>query len=209
MIAFKKKALLSLAIAGLVSTQVQAASVSGSMDLKVTMPEILVLYHFDEVQIDLSEAHAATAANDSDDHEISETLAAPITGTMGSPVTAALSIAGADTHAATNQTVNVTLTDAWAVRSISSANVTVAGSIQTSTLTHATVGTSSIGVSGMTLSSGGTTAGSLSLAPQWAVQKGDISFALDLTTATHAGLYQSAAAPAAGTDTFLLTLTGI
>lgn len=209
MIAFKNKALLSLAIAGLVSTQVQAASISGSMDLKVTMPEVLVLYHFDEVQIDLADAHTVTAANDNDDHEISEGDAGVVNGTMGTPVTAALGIVGTDSHATTNQTVNVTLSDAWAIRTIASGNVTVTGSIQTTTLTHDTVGTSTIGVSAMTLTSGGTTAATVSLAPQWALQTGDISFELDLTTATHAGLYQSAATASPGTDTFLLTLTGI
>lgn len=208
MIMSKKKALLSLAVAGLVSAQAQAASVSGSMDLKVTMPEILVLYHFDEVQIDLSDSHTITAANDSDPHEISETAAAPITGTMGTPVTGALNIQGADTHGTAQQSVDVTLTDAWAIRSISSADVTVAGSIQTATLTHTTTNTSTIGVSDLALTSGTNSGASVSLAPQWALQKGDISFKLNLSNATHAGLYQSAATPADGTDTFLLTLTG-
>lgn len=203
----KKKALLSLALAGILSAPAQAASVSGSMDLKVTMPEILVLYHIDEVQIDLQEAHTATAANDSDDHEISETFGGTITGTMGTPVTGALGITGTDTHTA-NHTVNVTLTDAWAVRSISSDDVTVAGSIQTATLTHDTVGASTIGVSGMTIASGAASGASVDLAPQWGLQKGSISFTLDLTSATHAGLYQSADPQADATDTFLLTLTG-
>ena len=206
MIAFKKKALLSLAIAGLVSTQVQAASVSGSVDLKVTMPEILVLYHVDEVQINLSDAHTATAANDSDEHEISETAAGAITGTMGTPVTGALGITGTDAHAATNQTITVSLTDVWAVRSISSADVNVAGSINTATLTHAEGST--IGVSAMELTSGANTGDNLDLAPQWGLQKGGINFELDLSSASHAGVYQSAATTADLTDTFLLTLTG-
>lgn len=207
MIAHKKHALLSLAIAGLLSSPLQAASISGSMDLTVTMPEILVLYHFDSVQIDLSDANTSTAANDSDPFEISEGAASAVSGTMGTPVTAALSITGTDTHAGA-QTVNVTLTDAWAVRSISSGDVTVAGSIQTDELTHATEATSTIGVSNMTLTSGGASGTSVDLAPQWALQKGGISFELDLSSASHAGTYQSAATATDATDTFLLTLTG-
>lgn len=206
MITSKKKALLSLAAAGLIGTQVQAASVSGSLDLKVTMPEILVLYHFNEVQIILDEEHSPTAANDTDAHEVGEGNVT-ITGTMGAPLTAALSIPGADTHS-TNQTLSVTLNDAWAVRSVSSANVTVAGSIQTATLTHSTENGSTIGVSAMSLSSGNSSGASVSLAPQWAVQKGSISFELDLSSAAHSGSYASAATTANGTDTFLLTLTG-
>ena len=200
----KKKALFALAATSLLSTQIQAASVSGSMDLKVTMPEILVLYHFDEVQIDLTDAHTPTAANDSDDHEISETFAGTVTGAMGTPITQALSITGADTHAGETGTLAVTLTDAWAVRSISSADVTVTGSIQTNDLTHAAGST--IGVSAMELTSGGSTGTSVDLAPQWALQTGDISFELDLSSASHAGLYETAGTDA--TDTFLLTLTG-
>jgi len=204
----KKKTLLSLALAGLVSTQVQAASVSGSMDLKVTMPEILVLYHFDEVQIDLTSAGVSTAANDSDPYEVSEGAASTVTGPMGTPITAALAIEGEGTYATASQTLDVVLESAWAVRSISSADVTVSGSVQTGTLTHATESGSSIAVTNMTLTAGSATGTSVDLAPQWALQTGSINFQLNLEDAEHAGLYQSAATAAENTDTFLLTLTG-
>ncbi len=201
-----KAALLSLAAAGLLSTPVQAASVSGSVDLKVNMPEILVLYHVDEIEINLADAQAATAATD---HVVSETTAA-ITGTMGAPISAALTIAGTDAaHSSTTNNINVSLTDAWAVRSLSSDDVVISGVINTDTLQHETDTDSEIGVSNLTLTSGAATpATSLALAPQWDLQKGGISFTLDLSAADHAGAYTSAATPADATDTFLLTLTG-
>jgi len=201
MIAFKKKALLSLAAAGLVSTQVHAASVSGSMDLTVTMPEILVLYHFDEVDIDLSGAGTQEAVSEGDKVVTSTTTVSPITG--------ALSIQGttsaAGTTVGTSDTVRVDLSNAWAIRSISSGTVEVAGSIENNTLEHATEAGSEITVSNLSLTSGALTGASLDLDPQWALQSGDISFELDLSAASHAGDYAGAAA---GSDTFLLTLTG-
>ncbi|MGB0865375.1 MAG: hypothetical protein ACPGSC_02640 [Granulosicoccaceae bacterium] len=196
MIVSKKKTLLSLAVAGLLSSPLQAASVSGAMDLSVTMPEILVLYHFDSVQIDLTDAN---------NQAVSEGAAANVTiATSAAPATGALSIDGTTPTLPAQETVTVTLTDAWAIRSISSADVEVSGSIENATLTHTTAATSTIGVSNLSLEAGGSTGAAVTLAPQWAVQKGNISFDLSLATASHAGTYTSGGT----TDTFLLTLTG-
>lgn len=192
MIAFKKKALLSLAIAGLVSTQAQAA-VTGSMDLSVTMPEILVLYHFDKVTLDLTAAAAEQVVSEGDK---------VVTGTATiTPVTGALSIQGATTVGTTSN-VAVTLNNAWAVRSISANTVKVAGSIESTELTGANG--SVIGVTGMNLTSGTESGADVDLSSQWAVQTGNIEFELDLSNATEAGVYDNNGT----SDTFLLTLSG-
>jgi len=205
-----QKPLLAAAVTALTLSSAHAGSISGSMDLKVNMPEILVLYHFDEVEINLEAATVSTPANDSDNYEISEGNAGTVTGPMGAPLTGALNIdgSGGPTDGAANQTLEVTLTDAWAIRSVSTGDVTVSGSIQTGTLTHTDDASATIGVGAMELAANGTSGASVTLAPQWGLQKGDISFELDLSSANKAGSYVSAAAADDGTDTFLLTLTG-
>ncbi len=192
MIATKyKAALLSLAAAGLLSTSVQAASVNGETKLTVNMPEILVLYHFDEIEIDLT-GPAATA--------VPQTAALSVTAALGTNISTeadTLGASGAVNPLTSSNNMTVNIEGAWAVRSLSSANVSITGSIQNGTLAHesGTVG-QEITVSGLTLSTN-------SVAPGWSLATGDMTFSLDLSGATAAGAYTTA-----GTDTFLLTLTG-
>ena len=75
-----------LAVSGLVlsvASMASAASVSGSTDFRVTLPEILVLYHWDDAHLILQDI-ATTPGNDSDaGREISDVTSRTLTDTLG------------------------------------------------------------------------------------------------------------------------------
>lgn len=187
-----------------------SAAVSGTTDFRVTLPEILVLYHWDDAKLDLTDAGSVI----NDNTTRNETAA--VTGSSFT-ITGDVTTTGGNTTAYP-ATLDVTLQNAWAVRSLSSGNVSLNLGIQENTLTNTTVSSSDIIVQNATLNAGSAVSGNDSptvvLASGFAPVLGDIDFQLDLTNANAPGEYNTrgTAGPAApsdnGTDTFLLTLTG-
>ncbi|WP_242678724.1 hypothetical protein [Psychrobacter pygoscelis] len=196
-----------------------AASISGSTDFRVTLPEILVLYHWDDAHLTLTDV-ATTPDNDSDTgREISDTTAHDLTAPLGnSPYTITGDVATTAPNNALN-TVAVTLKNSWAVRSLSSGDVSLSLTNPNSTLKNVTDNSVTITTSNATLAStsngvAGSNSANMTIPSGWAPVMGDINFDLDLSSANKPGEYNTrgVAGPATtsdeATDTFLLTLQG-
>ena len=215
---FGKLAVSALALS---VASVASAEISGSTDFRVTLPEVLVLYHWDDAHLILSEV-ATTPDNDSDPREISDTSAHDLNATLGSgpyTITGDVNTTAPTGGNSVNGTVNVTLQNSWAVRSLSSAPVSLALTNPNSTLINETVATSTIATQNATLASTGTgVTGSgtanITIPSGFAPVLGDIVFDLDLANANNSGEYNTRGVAGAATtadedtDTFLLTLTG-
>lgn len=218
------KIALATATISMASVASAANSISGSTDFRVTLPEILVLYHWDDAHLTLQELTTTTAANDSDAREISDERAHDLTANIAAgtyeitqnPINPDL----ASTERTSNNKVSVTLKDAWAVRSLSSAPVTLALT-NTNNILKSVVAKdkSSITTEKAVLVStasgiGNTGTASITIPSGWTAVKGDIKFDLNLANANHSGEYNTrgdagkATTADEGTDTFLLTLTG-
>ena len=211
-----------IAVSGVVlsmASVASAASISGSTDFRVTLPEILVLYHWDDAHLTLTDI-ATTPDNDSDTgREISDTTAHDLTASLGSgPYTITGDVATTAPSNALN-TVAVTLKNSWAVRSLSNGNVSLALTNPNPTLKNVTDNSVTITTSNATLAStsngvGGSNSANMTIPSGWAPVMGDINFNLDLSGANKPGEYNTrGVAGAASTseeasDTFLLTLQG-
>lgn len=222
---FGKLAVSALALS-VASAASAAVTISGSTDFRVTLPEVLVLYHWDDAHLILEEIATTTAANDSDAREISDTSAHDLTATLGAgpyTISGDVSATAPTGTNSVNGIVNVTLKNSWAVRSLSSAPVKLALTNPNPTLKHETVAASTIAIvaDSAKLASAGTgvtNSGSanITIPSGFAPVFGDIVFDLNLANANNSGSYNtrgaSNATPAPdsanGTDTFLLTLTG-
>ena len=204
-----------LAVSGLVlsmASVASAASVTGSTDFRITLPEVLVLYHWDDAHLTINPV-APIAVGDNRAHDLGiNYTAAASTIEINSP---AVATPNGGVNLATR--LNVKLKDSWAVRSLSTANVSLALGLRNGgVLNNVNPGsTSTITVGDEQLSSNGLTSGaSLSIPSGFAPVLGDIDFKLDLSAANNSGEYNTrGVAGAAGvgdnaTDTFLLTLTG-
>lgn len=210
---FTKAAVTGLALS---LSSFASAAISGSTDFRVTLPEILVLYHWDDAHLILEEV-ATTSANDSDAREISDPTTRELTANLGSDSYTINNNDVNTTSAAFPTSISVTLKNAWAVRNLSTANgVNLALTNPNSTLTSVADQTSSVTTSNAVLESAGLTgsgSNTVTIDSGFAPVLGDIKFDLDLTGADSAGEYNTrntagAAGPADdGTDTFLLTLT--
>ncbi len=209
---FTKAAVTGLALS---VSSFASAAISGSTDFRVTLPEILVLYHWDDAHLILEEV-GTTAANDSDDREISDTTTRELTSNLGSD-SYTINTDVNTTSAAFPTSISVTLKNAWAVRNLSTTSgVNLALTNPNSTLTSVADQTSSVTTSGAVLESAGLTgsgSNTVTINSGFAPVLGDIKFDLDLTGANSAGEYNTRKnAGKAGdtddaTDTFLLTLT--
>ena len=216
---FGKLAVSALALS--VASVASAASVSGSTDFRVTLPEILVLYHWDDAHLILTDA-TTTPENDSDSREISDTTTRTLTTDLGNgSYTINTDVDTTDpTTATTNLGIaNITLKNSWAVRSLSSAPVKLALTNPNATLTNTTVAGSTITTQNATLASTGTGVtgtgtANMTIPSGFAPILGDINFQLNLANANNSGEYNTrgvagkATATDEATDTFLLTLTG-
>ena len=210
---FGKLAVSALALS--VASVASAASISGSTDFRVTLPEILVLYHWDDAHLILTDV-VTTPGNDSDAREISDSAAHDLSAQLGAgPYTLTGNLV---TTATTNigtleNLIKVTLQNSWAVRSLSTGNVTLGLTVQQPKLKNVSVPTSEIGVENAKLASGSLTAGtSLGIPSGFQPVSGDITFDLNLLNAKNSGEYNAHGAVGANTgmesnDTFLLTLT--
>lgn len=198
-----------------------AASISGSTDFRVTLPEVLVLYHWDDAHLTLRDVVTPTAANDSDAREISDTTTRNLIEDLGKDsyiISGDVNTAIPDTFQNSASTT-VTLKNAWAVRSISTKDVTLGLAVQQPVLKNVNRKESTITISEAKLNSTGSGVGgngtqSMTVPSGWLGVQGDINFKLDLTNANNSGEYNTrgSSSPASetddGTDTFLLTLTG-
>lgn len=187
-----------------------SAAISGSTDFRVILPEILVLYHWDDAVLTLNDV-ADTAISDVTPRTGSVNIGQTTASITGNPVA---------TDAAIVTNIAVTLKDSWAVRSLSSANgVSLALTNPNTNLLNVANNNSVIKTSKAVLSSDSATVtgkntATLGIPSGFAAVSGDITFDLDLTAANNAGEYNTRgttgkAANDAKTDTFLLTLTGL
>ena len=204
---------LALSVASVAS----AASISGSTDFRVTLPEILVLYHWDDAHLTLTDVPGATSANDSDNHEISDTTTRNLSAAGFSnnyTVTGDVNTTDITGVTAAGGVTSVTLQNSWAVRSLSTGNVILDLTVQKPTLINEFVAASTIGVQAAKLASSGLTSGvSLSIPSGYQPVSGDITFDLNLINANNSGEYNARGVSGANTgaesdDTFLLTLSG-
>lgn len=219
---FSKIALATVTVSIASFASAATSQISGSTDFRVTLPEILVLYHWDDAHLVLQELASTTAANDSDAREISDAREHNLTANIATgsynieqnPVATT-----ANTERTSNNKVAVTLKDAWAVRSLSSAPVKLALTNPNNILKNVTDSKSTIVTEGAVLTSKGTgvansNTASITIPSGWAPVTGDIKFNLDLANANHSGEYNTRGTAGAandqqdGSDTFLLTLTG-
>ena len=202
-----------VALAAVLSSNAMAASVTGGTDFRVTMPEVLVLYHWDDALLNL------TANNQS----ISDTSTRTGTGVLGASSYTVSGDVNTTGMASTllSSSVPVTLQNAWAVRSISTAPVTLTLTNPNATLKAVSAGSTGAQIltSGAVLQSTGTGVtnsgtGSIKIPSGWTPVMGDIKFNMDLTKATVPGEYNTRGAAGkdpnsnSSTNTFLLTLTG-
>ena len=210
---FSKIALTGLALS---LSSFASAAVSGSTDFRVILPEILVLYHWDDVVLNLTAD--SIAKNDSTLTRTGTTELGTTTATIDSP--AIDTSANADIL---SSSIRVTLKDAWAVRNLSNTNGVELQLTNPNPRLISTVDqTSSLNTSGAILESasdkiiGSKTAPTLNILSGWAPVTGDIIFDLDLSNANSAGEYNTrgasgtSGAGAVGseaTDSFVLTLT--
>lgn len=201
--------------AALLSTPAMAASVSGATDFRVTIPEVLVLYHWDDAVLNLEANNQSI--NDATTRTATKQLGQPpytVTGDVDTTGMASTLL---------SSSVPVTLKNAWAVRSISSAPVTLALTNPNPTLksvnaVNAGTTEAQITTSGAVLQStnGVTDSGqaTITIPSGWEPVMGDIKFNMDLSKATVPGEYNTRGITGkdsvvnSSTKSFLLTLTG-
>ena len=207
-----------LVVSGLVlsvASVASAASVNGSTDFRVELPEVLVLYHWDDVFLNLT--GGSIAQNDGTLTRTGTAAIGATTATIDSPAINA-------TADALKAKMKVTLKDAWAVRNLSTTTgVSLALTNPNSKLISTVDKTSFLTTTGAVLESasdkvtGTKKAATLNIASGWAAVTGDIIFDLDLSKADSSGEYNTrgaAGTTGAGpvgsqsTDSFLLTLNG-
>ena len=184
-----------------------SAAVSGTTDFRVTLPEVLVLYHWDDVLLNLTDTGRV----------INDATTRTGTAALGSTTASITGPAVSTTADALATSVAVTLKDAWAVRNLSTGTgVTLTLTNPNPTLLSVADKTSLLTTTGAALTSTNSkvsgTGATLTIASGWAPVLGDITFNLDLSKANHSGEYNTrglAVVAADNTkDTFLLTLTG-
>ena len=204
-----------LAVSALVlsaASVASAASVSGSTDFRVTLPEILVLYHWEDAHLKLTSGNSV----------VSDPTTREATFALGnSPYTINTDVA-TDAVNPLTQEINVNLKNSWAVRSLSNAAVKLDLLVQKDTLKNVTEKNSVIKVENAVLAAPtavstnitGDNTKNMTIASGWAPVMGDINFKLNLSAANNSGEYNTRGTagknPVKGTtdDTFLLTLTG-
>lgn len=208
---FSKIALATATVS--IASFASAASVSGSTDFRVTLPEILVLYHWDDAHLTLTDVATTREISDATTRGLEAGLGnSPytITGDVNSNEPANTTVLGDE--------VAVTLKNSWAVRSLSSGDVTLAldNTGERNTLINQFNPQSTIITKDAKLVSGSDSGTSLTIPSGWTAVSGDINFTLDLANANSSGEYNTRgiAGKAGDTDednakdTFLLTLTG-
>ncbi len=203
---FAKLAVSALVLS--VASVASAASVSGSTDFRVTLPEILVLYHWEDAHLKLTAANSVVNSNPT--RELETTLTGGSYNFNSNPIEV---VGQSATNPLANNIIDVTLKESWAVRSLSTGNVKLALTNPNPILKDVVNGESKITITEPKLVYNTTEAIEQSIPSGWTAVKGDIKFKLDLSAATKSGEHNTRGAggknTAPGTDdTFLLTLTG-
>jgi len=176
------------------------AQATGGTDVDISLPDIVILHYYSNVDVTISAAALATYLTGGT-NAIDEGTAAPAAGGMTQDLAISPSALTGDPTAAV-----LTLQNAWAVRSISLAGSTdteLAISVTDNTLVHSTVATSTVTISSAAVDDGASNGATI----QWAAQglgnprQGDVELTLDLSDAANAGDYLD--------GTFTLTATNI
>ncbi|STZ07974.1 Uncharacterised protein [Moraxella caprae] len=199
-----KKLLLATAIVGATISTASADNVSGTMNLKVTLPEILVLYHWQEAGIqfepnkyDMPTGKGAGTYDFAGNIQVADNDGnADGAGVSDTPMN--LNDITGRTNATT---IPVVLKNSWAVRTLTE-NGKAKLAIANTKAEHKKGDDSVVLTKEAKVSQGNKSGTEIELDSKWAPTTGDITFDLDLTGATKAGLHQ------ADDATFTLKLTG-
>jgi len=188
--------MLAIAVAALVGVPLapttQAAAV-GATDVDITLPDIVILHYFSDVDVEISNGALGTFLTGSlGDSTIVETT--PVLAAGG--FTQDLSISPTSALTGSPSAAVLTLQNAWAVRAISLAggvNTELAIANTDDTLDH-TLTTATITVTGVAVDDGANNGATIQFASPGLVSPavGDVELTLDLTNATNAGVYENA-----------------
>jgi hypothetical protein len=168
------------------SAPAQAQAV-GATDVDITIPDIVILHYYSEVDVTISQADLGTFLGTGGSASVDEGIAPAASG-FTSDLTITPSGLTGNPGAAT-----LTLQNAWGVRAISLAggtNTQLAITITDPTLDHSST-LATMDITAGTVTAGATTGATISFAsPGLAVPLvGDVELVLDMTLSTNAGDY--------------------
>lgn len=168
------------------------AAATGSTDIDITLPDIVILHYYSDVDISISAAVLGNLfAGTPGDSTVNEGV---VSGTHVSGLTYDLAM-GPSALGGDPSAVTLVLQDAWAVRSISLLGFTDTEldiDVTTTTLAHSTVATSDIEITGWAVDDGGGSGDPITFAAPGLASPvvGDVELTLDLTDAANAGDYE-------------------
>lgn len=177
----------SFAHPGEYSTELGITTTVGSSNntLTVTIPEIVVLYHVDSININLEDYVASIPDLSVHSATVPLTSTATVNGTVD---TASLSNL-------LNTMLNVKVKNAWAIQSIAPTSVTLSASVNPAILWNASGSTIALRNLMLNSANSATPSTSLTFSPLFDsknLTKGDVEFDLDLSSATTSGRYSGA-----------------
>jgi hypothetical protein len=188
----KKCLLASLIVVGvaLMAPGIASAQAVGSTDIDVSLPDIVILHYFSNVDITITQSALGNFLTGvAGDAAIDEGVASPAAGGFTQNVALSPSALSGDPSSAV-----LTIQNAWAVRSISLAGGTDTQLVITNsdnTLDHAST-SASITVTGVAVDDGSSNGSTVTFPAPGLVspRMGDVELTLDLTNAVNAGEYQ-------------------
>jgi hypothetical protein len=180
-----------LVVFGASSSSVQAQS-TGTTNIDIVLPQIVVLHYFNKVTLSISSAELATYLNLTEDQGDKATISVT-SGGVGT-FSANLAINPGDPPGSVT-IATLTLQNAWAVRAIGGGNNTqlaISVPLAGNTLTHASVPEAQIGLDGASVTDGANSGVSIQFVSpgMQTPQTGDIALTLDMSAATEAGTYE-------------------
>lgn len=179
------------------------AAVTGTTDFRVTMPEVLVLYHWDDAHLTFS--NFEKSQGDETTRSLTDDL-----GKADYDITGSNLDTTAPNFGSGSNTVNVSLKNAWAVRSIANSTVDLTLAIDNNTLKNVADNSATMTVSNAQLASTGMTgsdSATVTMPSQWTATTGDINFQLDLSNATKPGQYNTRGSGEKGTTQHVFKLS--
>lgn len=177
-------------------------SVSGDVNFKVTVPEVLVLYHWDEAHLKFNGFNKEY--NTGDNPELTDNLG---NGSYTINVNPEIATDEVPQGFDSSNLIDVTLQNSWAVRSLSSGDVRLAVESRQNgdLLLNGTDNESKAVISSPKVKTSNVDGDSeIDIPSKWEATLGDIAFKLDMSGVKKPGTYQTANAD----KTFKLTLTG-
>jgi len=165
------------------------AQAVGATDVDITIPDIVILHYFGNVDITIGSNEFGTFLTGvAGDSSVDEGIAAPAAGGFTQNLAIAPSALTGDPSAAV-----LTLQNAWAVRAVGNAGAQtqLAVSVTDGTLDHAT-SAATMAISAAVVDDGTSNGATITFnAPGlFAPETGDVELTLDMTNATDAGEYQ-------------------